>query len=96
MHITDAPSGFDFGVLEIRSPSGGQFKNSCCSTFPRVSGDAQDGVYAQTFTLEQYSETGTWYVSSLSLMDAVGNEHTLSWEDLTALGLSAEFTVGPP
>ncbi|MFY9556601.1 MAG: HYR domain-containing protein [Blastocatellia bacterium] len=97
LRITDDLSGFQFGVFEITSPSGQQTKNTCCVAFPRVSGDAQDGIYQFILTFPQFSEAGSWHVRFISLQDVVGNGRTLSESDFIALGFPAtwEVTGGP-
>ncbi len=93
LRITDQLSGFQFGVFDFISPSGQQRKNTCCSPFPRISGDARDGIYEFSLAFPQFSEAGTWHVNSLTLTDVTGNTRSLSESDFIALGFPTQLEV---
>lgn len=69
--ITDDLSGFDGGTLKFFSPSGEQGVDT--SEFKRVAGNANEGVYQLTLTFPQGSESGAWNISSVFLVDQIGN-----------------------
>jgi heme-degrading monooxygenase HmoA len=96
--ITDDLSGFYEGSIEVKSPSGqqGVFKKFWTSS--RISGDDLDGIYNMNLTFPQYSEVGTWYVSSVTLWDNASNRRTYYKTDLSAKQFpnEIEFTLNQP
>jgi YD repeat-containing protein len=80
-------------VFQISSPSGAQSQWLATNQFHLVSGTAQNGAWAATFTIPQYSESGIWKVQSLILQDAANNSETLNAASIGALGFSPNLTV---
>jgi len=98
LSVSDNLSGFSYGLVRFTSPSNGQTacSNNLCNyltTFTLDSGTPLNGNYSFTFTMPQYSEAGTWTISSLFLDDGVFNQLYLSTEDIINLGLNVEFNV---
>jgi hypothetical protein len=90
---TDAPAGaLGFFVVLFRSPSGMQRFELITPQFP-ISGDSRDGVWQATGNFPQFTESGTWTVTSLYLQDLVGNFVTHTTSTLQALGLPVNLTV---
>ncbi|NBQ55993.1 MAG: hypothetical protein EBU36_05020, partial [Verrucomicrobia bacterium] len=58
-----------------------------------VQGSKWDGYYSADLTVPRYSHAGTWHLERLYLCDEANNTLFLSQADLTARGLSANFTV---
>ena len=94
--ITDALAGYQSGSVHFRSPSGQQLRFGDLGTNQRISGDAFDGNYQTTVTLQQFSEAGTWMLN-VFVIDAVGNSRFLTDTELAILGFPTqlEVTGGP-
>ena len=100
-HITDdlsgvAEDGYTHGVPSVffTSPSG-QTAWASFQPSSRIPGTSpQDGVYRTTITLPQYSDQGTWTVSSFSLVDMAGNQTSLTAPDMHAAGMPTTFNNG--
>lgn len=93
--ITDDLGGMDsywFSGVQFKSPSGGQLIEVNL-TWSRESGTPLDGVYINTETLPQYSETGVWSISWFNLTDRLGNSRYLDQGDVATLGFPTEFVV---
>ena len=90
--ITDALSGYQSGSLHFRSPSGQQLRFGDLGPSQRISGDAFDGTYQTTVTLQQFSEAGTWQLN-VFLIDAVGNSRFFTDTDLANLGFATQLEV---
>src|SRR5437763_2446945 len=69
-HAT-AAQGYGSTVI-FRSPNG-TIAQAFFGPPQRIAGDALDGVYEDVMTLPRYSPQGTWAVSELQMVDAVGN-----------------------
>jgi len=87
--VTDT-SGMALILVYWQSPSGGQYTYGY--TEPTAA-DAFLGTWTIQFTLPQNSEPGIWKVYAVELVDASGLYSILYQKDLTALGISANFTV---
>jgi len=92
MHITDDLSGYDFGSVQLKSPSG-QMRGAAGVEIVLKSGNALDGIYEATITFPQFSEAGIWCVSSVYLRDFTNNNITLSQADLIDMGFSTCFNI---
>ncbi len=91
--LTDDLSGFSQGYFRFQSPSKIQDVGLWFSSSERTSGNELDGTYERKITLPQYSEPGTWKLSSIELRDNVGNSKYISGVEVEALGLPTEFEV---
>jgi hypothetical protein len=89
--ITDNASGFARGSVVFESPSGKVITN--VAPFVKVSGEATKGVYEGKVILKQYVQAGTWKVSNVNLVDAVGNEANVSAKQLGEKGLANSVKV---
>ncbi len=88
-------TGFVSGLV-FTSPSGSQqVKIGNCS-FVLVAGTKLDGVFSASATFPQFSESGTWPLTSMLLEDQAHNLASLSSSDLAALGISASVEVTSP
>ncbi|MDD3524534.1 MAG: SdrD B-like domain-containing protein, partial [Candidatus Cloacimonetes bacterium] len=92
--LTDDLSGFSQGYFRFLSPSKIQDVGLWFSSSERTSGNGLDGIYERKITLPQYSEPGTWKLSSIELRDNVGNLKYISGDDVTALGIPTTFRNG--
>ncbi len=91
--LTDDLSGFSQGYFRFQSPSKIQDIGAWFSSYERTSGNELDGTYERKITLPQYSEPGTWRLSSVELRDNVGNWKYISGVEVEALGIPTEFEV---
>jgi hypothetical protein len=91
--ITDDLSGFVWGVLWFRSPSGLQ----AVSALPGDPGNAFTPLggdrYAATVVFQPWAEHGTWHVDHVALRDLAGNFRSLYRSELQVLGLDVTVTV---
>ena len=72
--FTDNLSGTDYPTeIRFSSPSGAHDIYPTFDAIDRISGEQTNGVFRETFTLPQYSETGVWTLSSITLADTAGN-----------------------
>lgn len=94
LHITDSPSGFQYGYVTLMSPSGNQAISNGFGP-PPLSGTTIDGVYQVTITVPQFAEEGTWRVYGVFVMDAASNQVLLSTAQLQAAGFPTQLTVQP-
>lgn len=94
---TDAPSiTFVIGA-EFRSPSGGQtVRQSTFGGHTLSTGTALDGTWDGPITMRQFSESGTWSLSTIRLKDKTNNKIAFSEADLQALGLDTKLVVIRP
>ena len=88
---TDDLSGIRSMGYFLERPSGMRENNGRGLSW--VDGSSTDGMYAGRLTLPQYSEGGTWRISTVYLYDEVGNHKTYRSVELAALGLSTSFEV---
>jgi len=98
-HVTDNMSGLFSGAgtltqTRFNSPSGDQTVTvSFDGNETLVSGSSLDGIFMNTISLPQYSESGIWQLSYFLLVDQVGNRKSLSQDDLEASDFTAQFEV---
>lgn len=59
----------------------------------RVSGDSKDGTYEGCIEVPRYAERGTWTLQRVYLVDAAGNDETLTIRDVEQLGFPTSFEV---
>jgi hypothetical protein len=78
--ITDDWAGVSMAMGVLRSPSG----KGVGAALTRVAGDELSGTYTGSIPLPAGSEGGTWKLE-FSLLDALGNDATISPADLDAL-----------
>jgi hypothetical protein len=91
--IIDDVSGNATSKIRFKSPSGAAFVEAIFSSSERIAGTAVDGVYRSLMTVPQSSESGTWTVEEVSLVDLIGNTRTLTAAQLQAAGLPSSFMV---
>ena len=58
-----------------------------------ISGTNLDGVWEASYTIPQYTQTGTGTISSITLNDNVGNQLILLYQDLIDLGYDPDFEI---
>jgi hypothetical protein len=80
--ITDNASGLAHASIDFKAPSGEHITQP--ATFVLVSGTATKGIYEAKTTFKQYVQAGTWSVSDVGLVDAVGNEANITTSQLEA------------
>ncbi|GIU90678.1 MAG: hypothetical protein KatS3mg010_1777 [Acidimicrobiia bacterium] len=90
--ITDDAAGLSNGGLhevsrvELRGPGGQQVFVGYLSNAQRTSGGPLDGTYRTTITVPQHAEPGR-FAAAVALVDAVGNQSTVSDATLATRGL---------
>ncbi len=94
LRVTDSERDFRFGNITFRSPVVGHQYGF--GPEDRISGNARDGVYRKAFVFPQYSERGTWEVSSIFVYDGTADYYR--WRDLSggylaASGFPTQFQV---
>ena len=87
--IQDDLSGFSYGYVKLRSPSGDQSAYGYWST---VSGTVTDGIYTATATIPRNAEAGIWTVQA-DVYDDLSNSSSLYPVDLVALGFPSTVVV---
>jgi hypothetical protein len=89
----DAISGVDWWQATFANSVNGQtiWVNSWGSRLTQ--GSKWDGTHAADLVVPRYAQAGAWYLQRLSLADEANNSLYLEVADLTARGLSANFTV---
>lgn len=98
VEITDEQAGNGDGgsgspsQARLRSPSG-QMRDALFVAATRVSGNANDGAYSQTFTLEEHAERGLWRVEYVLLVDAAGNDRRHDASELARRGFATSILV---
>jgi hypothetical protein len=94
VHVTDDLSGVLGGHVKFLSPSGG---HSAATSFQepwsRISGTDLDGVYRETITFPQYSETGIWTIEFVTPVDKASNQAGFGPAELAAMGFPTTVTV---
>ena len=83
LQITDALSGFSGGqffVLEA-SHDGSSLDDGFFDSAQRTAGTPHNGTYTVSFTVDQYSQPGDFYLRFENLRDAAGNESFLDSTD---------------
>ena len=91
--VTDNLAGTCCVWVQFVSPSGTQRQPLNFAFLSRISGDALNGVYRATFQMPQFSEAGTWKISSVQLRDNTGNHSVLTAANLLSLGLPIDLAV---
>ncbi|GIU90147.1 MAG: hypothetical protein KatS3mg010_1246 [Acidimicrobiia bacterium] len=95
--ITDDAAGLSTGGLhqvsrvELRGPGGQQAFVAYLSNAQRTSGGPLDGTYRTTITVPQHAEPGR-FAAAVALVDAVGNQSTVSDATLATRGLPSGVT----
>jgi hypothetical protein len=95
--ITDDAAGLSTGGLhqvsrvELRGPGGQQAFVAYLSNAQRTSGGPLDGTYRTTITVPQHAEPGR-FAAAVALVDAVGNQSTVSDATLATRGLPSGMT----
>ena len=97
MTMTDDIAGLDFTTplefrMTFRSPSG-QERYVIRTDFQMTGGTPLNGTFRVNTSFPQYSESGTWTISFLRLIDRAGNTRQLSTAAIKALGINPDFTV---
>jgi hypothetical protein len=96
LNVTDNLTGFtptNTSIVFFRSPSGGQQQIVFRNEFTLTAGTVTNGTWQALHAFPQFGESGTWTISSLRLVDFVGNVRTLSTTQLRTLGLQTDFQV---
>jgi hypothetical protein len=99
-HLTDDGSGVraagagTVSHVQFRSP-GSTFLLARFDAAHRISGSATDGVYRDVLSLPAGSDTGTWAVTNMRLVDEAGNSRTLDAAQLDARGFPSSFANTP-
>ncbi len=90
VQITDNLSGFDGSdvAFSLRKPSGGGIGAPFCRI---IGGTPLQSTQECSAVLPQFSEAGTWSISSLEVRDSAGNFQSLVEGDLRALGFQIDF-----
>lgn len=93
--VVDTVAGFNRGGISFASPSGNQGVDAAFSAFDRISGTANDGVYAFVVTLPRHCEAGLWELGSNQLYLFDANEVVRHYEstDLSARGFPSAISV---
>jgi Ca2+-binding RTX toxin-like protein len=101
VHLTDDATGlpqpgYTHGVPQIRfiNASSGQFVDAVFDPSTRTSGGPLDATYTARITVPVGSAHGTWEISYVLLVDAVGNLTRINSSDLAARSLPTGFTNG--
>jgi hypothetical protein len=94
LRITDDLSGYDFGHVVFRSPSGYQ---QVVNTVTRggnnlIDGDQFDGRYQTVLTIPQFSEVGEWYLFDIYVADRMNDTYYYEG-DVIALGFPTKLNV---
>jgi hypothetical protein len=98
-HIIDDQSGLAGGsgsnlsTAWFVSPSGRQVIGAALAPGNLTSGNKLDGFYKGLIVLPKNSETGTWHLDNLTVVDEQGNLRVLRRDQMLRLGFPAEFLV---
>jgi hypothetical protein len=90
-HIGDDLSGLKEVRVAFLSPSGKQFVQGFANE--PIEGSATNGLFKIPVSFKQFSEAGTWTISSIFLGDYAGHERNLSPEQVEELGLPDKVFV---
>ena len=94
MALTDSGVGANQAVCQFASPSKAQTRQ-CAATAPS-SGDAFDGIWSCTVTIEPGVEAGIWTVSQIVPIDLLGNRQFIQTAELDARGFPTQLEVTSP
>jgi len=89
IEATDDLSGAHPIFAFYNQPNGSQTNSSATL----VSGNRLDGVWEKTYTIPQFSQTGTGTIDPLRLCDMVGNCINFDFQDLVNLGFDPDFEI---
>ncbi len=101
VHVVDDLSGVSDGVttaagqVVLRGPSGAHHVRVTLSVDRRTSGNPLDATYVVPTTLPRWSEQGIWTVESVTLIDQVGNQTTLTAPGVTFTQIGLGDTSAP-
>lgn len=85
-HITDDLSGLNYAYFYLRNADKSQTKYVYLSSYYRISGTAQDGVYQTTISFPQFSQAGNWTLDYAYVYDVTSNQRYYSETELSGLG----------
>ena len=88
---SDAYHGVDF-----RSPSAGQSRGNCCTSWNLTSGNGLNGTWEASIFFPQYSEAGTWKARLVAISDRVHNWFDMNAEQIETAGFSADLVIVRP
>jgi hypothetical protein len=91
--IVDDVSGNKQSQIRFRSPNGAKVVDAVFGDSERISGTAVDGVYRFQMSVPQSSESGTWTVETVTLVDLLNTTRFLTAAQLQASGLPSSFSV---
>jgi len=86
---TDDLSGIDY-IKPFMDLPNDDFSNGNAS---KISGTNLDGIWQKTFTIPQYTLTGTGVITQLQIVDEVNNKLILFFDDLVSLGYDPDFEI---
>ena len=84
----DDLSGLTYGYVIFRSPSSEQHSGGSFY----FDGSLSDTLTRQ-ITIDQFSESGEWFLDFISLEDAVGNYQSWNTDDLDSMGIETSLVV---
>lgn len=90
LHITDDKAGAVSVHVNLTNPSGSV---TVFGILFRTAGTALDGTWTGNVQVPQYSASGVWKISNVSLSDAVGNFANISTAVLASNGFPTDITV---
>lgn len=86
VNLISTSAGFNWGVVSFVSPSGGQQLYGILLPIG-------NGVFQATVNVAQDAGAGVWHIASITLMNGTNNHASLSFAQVTALGLPTTLTV---
>jgi hypothetical protein len=101
VHAVDDLSGVSDGVataasqVVLQGPSGAHHARATLSVDHRTAGNALDATFVVVVTLPRWSEQGQWTVESVTLVDQVGNQQTLTAPGVTFMQVGLGDTSMP-
>ncbi len=94
LNVSDHLAGLYNTMLRIVSPSGAQqWSKSRLARYSIFSGDIFLGLNKLGIILPQYSETGTWKITSICLYDNVTNRRCYGYQTLIDLGFNPDVEI---
>jgi len=85
----DSLSGLSSGSIVMRSPSDSYFEVGSVNFQEHISDTSTAEII-----IDQYAESGYWYISYISLYDEIGNSVTIQTSMLDSMGFETEIFVG--